>query len=50
VHHPAKIRYIDPLYKGERISKQCKIAAKAIEKNMAYDMDFYVFQPEIAQF
>lgn len=50
VHHPAKIRYIDPLYKRERISKQCKIAAKAIEKNMAYDMDFYVFQPEIAQF
>jgi hypothetical protein len=50
VHHPAKIRYIDPLFKGERISKQCKIAAKAIEKNMAYDMDFYVFLPEIKPF
>lgn len=50
VHHPAKIRYIDPLYRGERISKQCKIAAKAIEKNMSYDMDYYVFLPEIKQF
>lgn len=50
VNHPAKIRYINPLYKGERISKQCKIAAKAIEKNMAYDMDFYVFLPEIKPF
>ena len=50
VHHPTKIRYIDPLFKGERISKQCKIAAKSIEKNLSFDMDFYVFIPEIKQF
>lgn len=50
VNHPAKIRYIDPLFNGERISKQCKIASKAIEKNLAYDMDYYTFLPEIKQF
>lgn len=50
VHHPAKIRYIDPLFKGERISKQCKIAAKAIEKNLSYDMDYYIFLSKIKQF
>ena len=50
VYHPAKIRYIDPLFKGERISKQCKIAAKAIEKNLSYDMDYYVFIDEIPEF
>lgn len=50
VHHPAKIRYIDPLFKDERISKQCKIAAKAIEKNLSYDMDYYIFLSKIKQF
>lgn len=43
VHHGAKIRYIDPLFNGERISKCCKIAKKMIENNLAYDMDNYVY-------
>ena len=43
VHHEAKIRYIDPLFKGERISKCCKIAKKMIDNNLSYNMDKYVY-------
>ena len=43
VHHGAKIRYIDPLFNGERISKCCKIANKMIENNLSYDMNNYVY-------
>jgi hypothetical protein len=43
VHHGAKIRYIDPLWNGERISKQCKIAEKMINNNLAYKMDNYIY-------
>ena len=43
VHEKVKVRYIDPLVKGERISKICKVAKNAIEKNFAYDMDTYVY-------
>ena len=43
VHHGAKIRYIDPLWNGERISKQCKIAEKMIINNLAYKMDNYIY-------
>ena len=43
VHHKAKVRYIDPLFNGERISKCCKIANKMIEDNLAYDMNNYVY-------
>ena len=43
VKHGAKIRYIDPLFKGNRLSKECKIAHKMIEKNLSYNMDNYVF-------
>ena len=43
VHHGAKIRYIDPLVNGQRISKICKIAKKMIEKNLSFDMDNYVY-------
>ena len=43
VHHGAKIRYIDPLVNGERISKICKIANKMINKNLSYDMNNYVY-------
>ena len=43
VHHGAKVRYIDPLVKGERISKICKIAKKMIDKNLAYNMNNYVY-------
>ena len=43
VHHGAKIRYIDPLVNGERISNACKIAKKMIDKNLSYDMTKYVY-------
>jgi len=43
VHLETKIRYIDPLINGERISKACKIAQKMIDKNLAYDMLNYVY-------
>ncbi len=43
VHHGAKIRYIDPLFNGQRISKCCKIAKKMIENNLSYDMNKFVY-------
>lgn len=43
VHHGAKIRYIDPLVNGERISVICKIANNMINKNLSYDMNNYVY-------
>ena len=43
VKHGTKVRYIDPLFNGNRISKECKIAQKIIEKNLSYNMDNYVF-------
>ena len=43
VKHGAKVRYIDPLYNGKRMSKECKFAQKMIEKNLSYNMDNYVF-------
>ena len=43
VKHGSKIRYIDPLYKGIRISKECKIAKRMIERNLNYKMDNYIF-------
>ena len=39
----AKVRYIDPLVNGERISNICKIAKKMIDNNLSYDMDNYVY-------
>lgn len=43
VHHGAKVRYIDPLVNGMRISQLCKIAKKMIDKNLSYDMTKYVY-------
>ena len=43
VHHGSKIRYIDPLVNGERISVLCKIANNMINKNLSYDMNNYVY-------
>lgn len=43
VHHGAKVRYIDPLVNGERISSICKIAKEMIDKNLAFDMSNYVY-------
>ena len=46
VKHGAKVRYIDPLFNGKRISKECKIANKMIEKNLSYDMENYLYLDE----
>lgn len=43
VHQKTKVRYIDPLCNGERMSEKCKIAKKAIDKNLSYVMDNYVY-------
>lgn len=43
VHHGAKVRYINPLFNGQRISKCCKIAKKMIENNLSYNMDNFVY-------
>lgn len=43
VYHGSKIRYIDPLINGKRISKECKIAKKYIDNNFSYDMNKYVY-------
>ncbi len=43
VNHGAKVRYIDPLFNGKRMSESCKIAKKMIDNNLAYDMDKYVY-------
>lgn len=43
VHHGAKVRYINPLVNGERISNISKMAKEMIDKNLAYDMSNYVY-------
>ncbi len=43
VHHGAKVRYIDPLVDGKRISNFCKESKEMIENNLAYDMSNYVY-------
>ncbi len=46
INHGAKIRYIDPLYNGKRISKECMIADKMIKDNLSYKMDNYVYMDD----
>lgn len=43
VHQPAKVRYIDPLCGGVRVSEIDEISREAIRKNLAYVMDGYVW-------
>lgn len=43
VKHGAKVRYIDPLFDGKRISLECKLAKKMIENNLSYDMSNYLY-------
>ena len=43
----AKVRYIDPLWQGERMSKACKIVKNYIEKNLAYKMEGYLYLSEV---
>lgn len=43
VHHGAKIRYINPIYNGTRINEISQNAKENIEKNLAYNMENYVY-------
>ncbi len=43
VHHGAKIRYIDPLCNGVRISSCSSVSKQAIENNLSYDMSDYIY-------
>ena len=43
IQQASKIRYIDPLVNGVRISKLNKEANKEIQKNLSYKMDNYVY-------
>ena len=47
VHQKSKVRYIDPLFKGSRISKISSAAKKLIEDNLNYDMTKYVYLENI---
>lgn len=50
VKQKVKIRYIDPLFNGKRMSAECKIAKKMIEKNLSYDTQNYSYIEEIKEF
>lgn len=43
VKHGSKVRYINPLVNGKRISDICKIAKNMIDNNLSYDMSKYVY-------
>jgi len=43
INHGAKVRYINPLVNGRRISDICKVAKNMIDKNLSYDMSKYVY-------
>ena len=43
----AKVRYIDPLVNGKRITDICKLAKNMIDKNLSYDMTKYVYIDDI---
>lgn len=47
VNCQAKVRYIDPLWQGKRMSKACKNAKNYIEKNLAYRMEGYLYLPGV---
>ena len=47
VNCQAKVRYIDPLWQGERMSKACKIVKGYIEKNLTYEMEGYLYLPGV---
>lgn len=49
VRQELKVRYIDPLLNGERVSKKSKMASSYIAKNLAYTMDDYVYLEGIDQ-
>lgn len=43
VHHGAKVRYIDPLVNGKRISQISQNAKDMINSNLSYSMENYVY-------
>lgn len=43
VKQATKVRYINPLFNGKRISECCDEARKMIKNNLAYDMNNYVY-------
>ena len=43
IRHGAKIRYIDPLYNGIRLSRINTLANKLIKDNLSYDMDRCIY-------
>ena len=47
VNCQTKVRYIDPLWQGERVSKACKIVKGYIEKNLPYKMEGYLYLPGV---
>ena len=48
IKQPAKVRYIDPLCNGARMSTSCQLAKKMINKNLSYDMNSYVYLDNIS--
>ncbi len=47
VNETLKVRHIDPLFNGKRISKVCKYAKRYINKNLSYEMSGYLYIPGI---
>ncbi len=43
VKEKVKVRWVDPLFQGQRISNVCKIAKRYIDKNLAYMVDEYIY-------
>ncbi len=43
IHHPVKVRYVDPLCQGTRMSESCQLTKQMINKNLSYDMSKYVY-------
>ena len=50
VNHGAKVRYIDPLLNGYRISGISSEAKKLIDDNLSYKMEGYVYVDSIKKF
>lgn len=43
VQEKTKVRYIDPLCRGKRMSRICETSENMIRNNLSYDMDNFVF-------
>lgn len=47
VNEVLKVRHIDPLFNGKRVSSVCKIAKRYIDKNLNYEMSGFLYIPGI---